>query len=389
MGTIGNPNRRRFLKVGGVTGAAALAAACAPLNPPPASPNAATTGATGAAWETDWARTIDAAKTEGGLFISWTASVGGSYRPIIDDFEKAFPGVRVELSSMNSGSLLVPKVLQEHNAGIYSYDLVFTSIRFGQNFIENGALRPMRPLVVRPDAMEDGKWDGGWEFGWVDKEKQYSYGFGMNVPLQWWMNTDLVKEGEIKSINDLLAPKFKGKIIFSDIRSGFTSTQATALRLNLGEDFLKKLYVDQQPAYQRDNRLLTEAMVKGQYAIGTGVLVPVLEEFQKEGLGKNLKQFDIIEAASMNMAHQMFMLKGAPHSNAAKLFINWLLTREGQTSFAKATRENSRRNDVPDGDPVSKPKPGQKYLWLSGNLETTVLNNEVGKTADILAKLTG
>ncbi|MEK7216550.1 MAG: hypothetical protein AAB289_13235, partial [Chloroflexota bacterium] len=46
-------------------------------------------------------------------------------------------------------------------------------------------------------------------------------------------------------------------------------------------------------------------------------------------------------------------------------------------------------DDVPDGDPVTNPKPGQKYLWLSGNLETTVLNDEVGRTADILAKLTG
>ncbi|MEK7214645.1 MAG: extracellular solute-binding protein, partial [Chloroflexota bacterium] len=337
MDTESGHNRRHFLRVGGLTGAAAIAAACAPATAPAPGPTGAAAppvgpGAAIAAWETDWNNTVDAAKKEGGLSISWTASVGGSYRPIIDDFEKAFGGIKVDLSSMNSGSLLVPKVLQEHAAGIYSYDLVFTSMRFGQNFIQNGALRPMRPLVIRPDVIEDGKWERGWEFGWVDKEKQYAYGFGMNVPLQWWMNTDLVKEGEIKSINDLLAPKFKGKIIFTDIRSGFTATQATALRLNLGEDFLKKLYQDQQPVYQRDNRLLTEAMVKGQYAIGTGVLVPVLEEFQKEGLGKNLKQFDIIEAASMNMAHQMFMLKGAPHPNATKLFINWLLTKEGQTS---------------------------------------------------------
>jgi len=240
---------------------------------------------------------------------------------------------------------------------------------------------------IRNDVKDESKWDRGYEFGWVDKEKQYAYGFGMNVPLQWWMNTDLVREDEIKSIQDLLAPKFKGKIIFTDIRSGFTATQATALRLNLGEEFLKKLYVDQQPVYQRDNRLLTEAMVKGQYAIGTGVLIPVLEEFQKQGLGKNLKQFNIIEASSMNMSHQVFMLKGAPHPNATKVFVNWLLSKDGQTAFAKATRENSRRTDVPDGDPVTKPKPGVKYLWLSGNLETTVLNDEVGKTADILTKL--
>ncbi len=389
MGNAPTVNRRVFMRVGGISGAVSLLAACTPASSPSVSPGPQPQPPRqGVGWEEEWKKSVEAAAKEGMLALSWTVSTGGGYRPIVDDFEQTFPGIKVELSSMNSGSLLVPKVLQEHNAGIYSFDLVFTSMRFGQNFIENGALRPMRPLVIRPDVMDDSKWERGWAFGWVDKEKQYAYGFGMNVPLQWWMNTDLVKEGEIKSINDLVDPKFKGKIIFTDVRSGFTATQATALRLNLGEDFLKKLYVDQQPVYQRDNRLLTEAMVKGQYAIGTGVLVPILEEFQKQGLGRNLKQFDIIEAASMNMSHQMFMLKGAPHPNAAKVFTNWLLTKEGQTSFARATRENSRRNDVPDGSPVTKPKPGQKYLWLNGNIETTVLNDEVGRTADLLAKLT-
>ena len=404
-------SRRTFLRVGGLTGAAALAAACAPAAAPapapapaapaapaqpaapaapapaPAAPAPAATAAPAAPakpqWEQDWDALIPAAKKEGLLTINWIRSSGGSYQPIGEEFSDKF-GVNVEISSENSGSLLVPKLLQEHQAGIYSYDLIFTSIRFAETLLKAGALRPMKGEIFRPDITGDSNWTEGYEFGWVDPGKEYGYGFGMNVPQLFWINTDLVKEGEIKSIYDVINPKWKGKIFFTDPRSGYTSAPATALRLSQGEEILKKVFVDMEPAFSRDNRQITEAMVRGQYAIATGVLIPVLEEFKKEGLGTNLKTIDIPEAASQNMSHQMFSLKGAQHPAAAKLYANWFLSKEGQLSFQNATRENSRRTDVPVADEVSKPKPGRKYTWLSGN---HINDDQMGITGQMILKL--
>ncbi len=402
-------SRRTFLRVGGLTGAAALAAACAPAAAPapapaapaapaqpaapaapapaPAAPAPAATAAPAAPakpqWEQDWDALIPAAKKEGLLTINWIRSSGGSYQPIGEEFSDKF-GVNVEISSENSGSLLVPKLLQEHQAGIYSYDLIFTSIRFAETLLKAGALRPIRNEIFLPDITTDSNWTEGYEFGWVDPGKEYGYGFGMNVPLLFWINTDLVNEEEIKSIYDVIQPKWKGKIFFTDPRSGYTSAPATALRLSQGEEILKKLFVDMEPAFSRDNRLITEAMVRGQYAIATGVLIPVLEEFKKEGLGTNIKAIDIPEAASQNMAHQMFSLKGAQHPNVTKLFANWFLSREGQLSFQNATRTNSRRTDVPVVDEVSKPKPGREYVWLSGN---HINDDQMGITGQMILKL--
>ena len=326
-----------------------------------------------------------AAKKEGRVDLNWILGGAGGYQKCVDDFNKTFPGVEAQLTTMASGSLMVPKVIHEHQAGIYSFDLLFTQNQHGDLMKGPGALQPIKPLVFHADALDDKKWSNGFAAGWVDKDKAYGYGFAMNAPKVWWMNTDLVREGEIKSANDLLNPKWQGKMILADIRSGYTSQNGTALRLNLGDDFLKKLLVDQNPTFSRDNRLITEAMVKGQYAFATGVPVQILEEFQAQGLGKNLKAFSMPEAATMSMGHQVWATKGAPHPNALRLFLNWLLTKEGQTAYVNSTKENSRRLDAPPGDPTTRVEPGQKYVWLGGN---DAMSPEVEKTIELGIKLT-
>src|SRR5205823_1558466 len=110
------------------------------------------------------------------------------------------------------GSLLVPKVVQEQQASVYTYDLIFTQVNFVWPSLKPAnAMDPLKPLIFHPDALDDSKWRNGFAAGWVDPEKQYGYGFAENVSMLWWVNTDLVKDGEIKSAKDLLDPKWRGK----------------------------------------------------------------------------------------------------------------------------------------------------------------------------------
>jgi len=365
-------SRRGFVRVGGLTGAAALAAACAPAATPAvtSNPSGGTGGAApAAAWQVEWDKTVEAAKKEGRLDLGWILGGAGGYQECVNAFAKAYPDIKPELNVMASGSLLVPKVQKEHEAQVYSFDLIFTQVNFAETLVDSGALQPMKPVIFRPDALEDGKWRDGFAAGWVDKERSYGYGFSAQTSQIWWINTAMVGEGEIRSAEDLLNPKWRGKIMLTDARSGYTYSTALAMRLNKGDAFLKQLFVDQKPVFSRDNRLITEAMVKGQYAIATGVPLQILEEFTKQGLGKNLKQISIQDADTMGYGHQGWMLKGAPHPNAAKVFINWLLTKDGQTAYTKSALENSRRSDVEPGNPATALKAGVKYVWLSGNRE--------------------
>jgi ABC-type Fe3+ transport system substrate-binding protein len=54
------------------------------------------------------------------------------------------------------------------------------------------------------------------------------------------------------------------------------------------------------------------------------------------------------------------LINRAPHPNAAKVFLNWLLSREGQTTWVQVTAQNSRRIDV-EGPPSTAPDQKAKY----------------------------
>lgn len=57
----------------------------------------------------------------------------------------------------------------------------------------------------------------------------------------------------------------------------------------------------------------------------------------------------------------MALLKNAPHPNAGKVDVNWLLSKDGQSHWASVPR-NSRRKDVPIGIPGLAMEDGVKYL---------------------------
>ncbi|MEK7216930.1 MAG: hypothetical protein AAB289_15195, partial [Chloroflexota bacterium] len=107
-------DRRGFLRVGGLTGAAALAAACAPA----AAPGTGTGSPAGSApaakaqWEQEWDQLVVAAKREGKLVVN-TIFSQGSPRKMFEAFEGAFPGITTEQTTFASQSLFVPKVLLE------------------------------------------------------------------------------------------------------------------------------------------------------------------------------------------------------------------------------------------------------------------------------------
>jgi ABC-type Fe3+ transport system substrate-binding protein len=120
--------------------------------------------------------------------------------------------------------------------------------------------------------------------------------------------------------------------------------------------------VDQEPGFTRDRRQVAEAVVRGRYPIVCGLALSDLREFQAEGLGKNVKPLQLPEAETIVSGGGLFYFNRAPHPNAAKVFINWLLSKEGQTVWCQAQGWNSRRVDVPPSEPDLAPTPGVKYL---------------------------
>ena len=110
------------------------------------------------------------------------------------------------------------------------------------------------------------------------------------------------------------------------------------------------------------------AMVRGQFAIGIGAIDEgIIKDFQSKGVGKNLKPVDLDDFDTVLYGDVLWYLNRAPHPNAAKLFINWMLTKEGQTAYTKWSQTNSRRVDVPPVNPELEPLAGRRYGDFQGD----------------------
>lgn len=383
----GNPeggvSRRSFLGAAGLMGAAAGAAACAPSSAPaPAAPPSSPAAPAKAAWETEWERLIAAAKQEGKLAVQTTP--GDNYVRALRAFEAAFPGITVEHTGLVAANF-APRLLQERKGGVYAFDVMVSTFGpVGLSLRAEGVFGDTRSLMFRPDVLDNGAWRDGFENGFLDKAKKIAYATGLERTRWLWVNTDEVKDGEIKSIEDLVNPKWKGRIISGDLRViGTGSNPAAAMRLGAGEDIIKRLWKDQEVVLIREPRQSVEFMVRGKYAIGIGAIYPLsaLDEFKAQGLGNNLKPLDIENVDSLNYSENVILIDRAPHPNATKLFVNWLLTKEGQTVWSKLAQSNSRRADVEPTSPNLLPVPGKKYLTFTREetLQEDIKTRELAK----------
>ena len=353
--------RRRFLQ-GAALGAAAT---LAPFRGPAAQP-------------ADWPQTVAAAKKEGKVVVN--TFPGDGYKRALKTFSQAYPDIKLEHTGLHSQDF-APRVIQERQASLFTWDvaLIPTSTAL-QVLRPAGVWDPVRPAIVLPEV-KDG-WEGGFERGFaLVKDRALCYGFvavrGGGVTI----NTDLVKEDQVRGLKDMLDLRWKGKLLLPDVRvMGDSFWPMTAARLNMGDDIIKKLFVDQEPVLSRDNRQVAEFMVRGRYPIALGVNPQLLATFQRQGLAKNLKLLHFPEMASMSSSSStLWLVNRAPHPAAAKVFVNWLLTRDAQIVWAKEVETNTRRVGIEPGNPQYAVPPDAKFLQIDAEDNLP----EVVKTQDI------
>jgi ABC-type Fe3+ transport system substrate-binding protein len=226
------------------------------------------------------------------------------------------------------------------------------------------ALDPLKPTLTLPDILQDKNWRGGFDDGWMDREQKYAYGFIGYISYVIYVNRDLVPETQFVKPEDLWDPKWKSKIAWHDPRQEGTGTnQALVILVNFGEEALRRLMKEQGVAITEDYRQLAEWVVRGRYPIGIGVNIPHLQAFQKEGVGMNVKPLKVAKLSSMIPGFgTVTLLNRAPHPSATNIYVNWLLSKEGQGIYAQRSGQSSRRLDAELGDPEFLPESGVRYL---------------------------
>ncbi|MSQ27071.1 MAG: ABC transporter substrate-binding protein [Dehalococcoidia bacterium] len=295
---------------------------------------------------------------------------GTGYRKAAEAFQTAF-GITVDHSSESTASIWVPKMEKKREAGIYSYDAVVVPPNSALIRLKpKGAWDPIRPLIFRPDVLDDKMWREGFEKQFIDLDKQYAFGYSFDVAHTVAIDNTTVRPDEIRGMRDLTDPKWKGRIMISDVRHGsiwiaMRSVRATAPG---ADDLIKKLFIDQEPTYIREDRAKAEAVVRKRSAIGIGILLPPLQEFRDAGVANHVEFLDRPEI-DYATTYAVLVYNKAPHPNAAKLFINWFLSKEGQIAFCKELPMNSARTDVPPFNKDGIATPGAKYYFAKHESE--------------------
>ena len=162
-------------------------------------------------------------------------------------------------------------------------------------------------------------------------------------------NTQHVRAEDIQSFQDLLDPRLRGKIsAFDPGVSGSGSATAAYLLHVFGEDYVRALYVDQQPGLAVRNGQLSDWMARGTYPISLGLGASEIELLRADGFPVVVLLRDGKSAPPMVSAGYglVALVNRAPHPNAAKLFINWVAMREGNEAYNRAQVSVSTRADL-------------------------------------------
>jgi iron(III) transport system substrate-binding protein len=277
------------------------------------------------------------------------------------EFKQRF-GITMEYTGA-PGREAVSRIQTERQAGLYNFDvgLIGTTL---EQLLRQDALDPIRPLLIHPDAADDAKWKlGGLHF--LDPERQYIMRVSAFAPAQRVINTALVKPEEVTWAG-LLDPRWRGRIATTDpVGIGSGEGNASYILYALGEDYFEKLYVGQQVVFTRDDRQLADWVAHGTYPITIGLTASEYRRLTSDGLpvaylANERETPGFLSSGSGYVG----LLKNAPNPNAARLFLNWLISKDGQETYNRAYGWPSARTDLDDSWAVKEtiPQPGLNYL---------------------------
>ena len=292
----------------------------------------------------EWEALIAAAQADGEVVLALSGSDSRTGRFAFEAFEQQF-GIKV-IASSGSGSDNANRILAERSRGVYTVDITTASGGSQERLVQAGALTPVGPLLIHPDVIDRSQ---GWYFDeviWSDSEKEYVMADALTVGDigSIWYNSDNVSQAELDLIDDytdLLRPEFNGRMAMRAMNNPGGKSVIARLWLTpgLGPDFLDAIHrtgIDLVDA--EGDRDLAEGVANGKWDFGIfggGRDFLALQNLQLPV--RELTLTKVIGSLSTEISGGIGVLDQAPNPNAAKLFVNWWYSREGQTADIEST----------------------------------------------------
>jgi ABC-type Fe3+ transport system substrate-binding protein len=261
-----------------------------------------------------------AAKREGEVVWYTALIVTQAVRPLIEAFNKRYPGIEVRAARADSGPTAI-KIINEARAGKVQSD-VFDGIDATPPLVQLGLVEPYVAAEAQkyPPELKDP--DGRW-----------------NALVLYFLtgaiNTSLVSGPDVPgTAQDLLQPRWKGKIAWSTAAAAGAPVYVGAVLRQMGEEkgmaFLKALGRQDIVNLDATNRAVLDQVILGEYPIALNIFNHhAVLSAQKGAPVKWLK----LEPIS-GLMHSIGLTRNAPHPNAGRLLIDFLTSEEGQRTLA-------------------------------------------------------
>ncbi len=350
-----------------------------------------------------WGETVAAAKKEGKLVVVLGGAASRNYRPVFKFFEDKF-GIRTVVST-GSGRTQADRLLVERGARKYKVDIIMAGPTTGnRRLVANHVLDPITPLLFIPEVVDKSLWYKGKHY-YSDPMGKYIFAFAgpaRLTPIAMHFNTNKLPIKEAKKIDSVwtfLDKRFAGKIVA--IPPGGGSDYFTPyVHPDLGEKYLRRFFSPElDVTFSRDYRLIADGVAQGKYtmAIFAGSAGRDIDRLGRRGLpvanfgqilGRPVKERPTLQGSGSS--NNIMVLNRRPHPNATKLFINWFLSKEGQTvRHTKSSREPDQtfRIDVTEKGKVNEAemrKPGIEYVTIQQDPELQKKRIEALKWAEEL-----
>lgn len=312
----------------------------APVSQPqtePAPVRAAAPAPLPSAEDTAWEKVVQEAKKEGVLTIYAYAFVGDVGRAITREFAEKY-GIRLEIMPGPSRQSL-EKIKVEQRMKRPIADLLNSSLGSASELVIGGlatsvsselpVLRDKSVFKVEPLVSPKGE--------------IVSYSLDLMGIL---VNTKLVKpQDEPKALVDLLHPKWKGKMVSSDIQGLKPFYHELRFNKVLDLDYYRRLAKQDVAFWAGSAQEALAKVARGEYDVYVYMSAGSVSAMIGEGAPMKLLA---AEEGSVANQYNLTPVVNSPHPNATRLFINWLLTKEGQTLTHQINRSTPLRKDVPD-----------------------------------------
>jgi iron(III) transport system substrate-binding protein len=316
----------------------------------------------------EWEKALADAEKDAQVTIYGPPGLG--YQNAIGAFQQAYPRIKL-VYVPGSGTNNAQRLVTERRAGKFLADVfIGGSGTLIEVLFDGNLLDPMPPLLILPEVKDTSGWYNKMHT-YADAKGQYVFMMQGNVNTNLAAyNTKATKPEGLKSYLDLLNPKWKGKMVAYDPRARGHIQNIRSIYHNpkLGGEFFRRFFTEMDVTVSRDQRLMIDWLAQGKFLLSIFSTNNDIREARKKGLPVDLIDAPDDESYMSGGFGHVAVVNKAPHPQAAKVFLNWLLSKEGQLKWQEKADDNSLRTDIPKNmlsDPTAIPKATGRYMNTS------------------------